>query len=363
MQIIPEMAKSVSHLTVYQRTPNWVIPRLDMAVSPIQQFLLKYVPPVRWCKRSAMMQFREASHAAITDEESMMARQTKKFALDALKKQLCDKPELWEKVIPNYAMGCKRIIISDDYFPTLNKKHVELNTREIERVTERGIQTADGDEQEYDLIVLATGFKTVEFMTPIQVYGKNGRSAADVWKDGAQAYYGVTVEDLPNFGMLYGPNTNLGHNSIILMIEQQSRYLSTLIGAVVESKIRGETLSLRPRPEIVQAFNERIQALLEKSTFADANCHSWYKQENGRITNNWPSTVVRYQKDLSQVVWTDYEAEGTGKKAIERKKPTSIGRVQEELPVSRTTLTLGALTVAMAVGAYYWNGGRGQRRR
>ncbi|KAL4892222.1 hypothetical protein BDV59DRAFT_202739 [Aspergillus ambiguus] len=361
VQIIPEVAKTAAHLSVYQRTPNWVVPRMDMAVSPVQQFLLEYVPPLRWCKRALMMQFREATHSAITDAESKMSRETRAFAVDAVKKQLKDKPELWDKVIPNYAVGCKRIIISDDYFPTLNQKHVDLNTRDIERVTENGIKTADGEEREFDLIVLATGFRTVEFMYPIEVYGRNGRSVTDVWKDGAMAYYGMTVEDLPNFGMLYGPNTNLGHNSIILMIEAQSRYLSTLIGAVVRAKTRGQTLALRPQPAVVQAFNERIQTLLENSSFADANCQSWYKQENGRITNNWPSTVVRYQKDLSRVVWGDYEAEGTGADEVKSKKPTNIGRVTEELPVSHTTLILGALSVAMAVGGYYWKGGRRRR--
>ncbi|KAF7586666.1 hypothetical protein BBP40_008515 [Aspergillus hancockii] len=354
--IVPELAKSVSRLSVYQRTPNWILPRYDTSVSSIQQFFLSYVPPVRWCKRAIMMQLREASHSAIIQRESSFSQYIRKMAEDAMKSQLKDKPELWGKLIPNYSLGCKRVIPSDDYFSALNLRHVDLETRPIQRVTESGIETADGDLQEYDLIIAATGFRTVEFMHPIQVYGRNGRNVSEIWKNGATAYYGVTVEDLPNFGMLYGPNTNLGHNSIILMIEAQSRYLSTLVGEVVRAKAQGDSLALQPQPNVVSAFNKRIQAELQSSSFADPNCHSWYKLEDGRITNNWPGRVVQYQKELSRVRWEDYLVEGTGRRRLEGKKATNIGRVQEELPVRTTTLVLGALGVALALGGYYMNG-------
>ncbi|KAE8355467.1 hypothetical protein BDV28DRAFT_146140 [Aspergillus coremiiformis] len=353
-QITSELAKSVSQLTVYQRTPNWVIPRHDASISPVQKFLLSYVPPIRWCKRAIQMQYREAIHeATVRKSDSWLARYMRKMAVDAMQTQLRDKPGLWAKLVPNYSSGCKRIILSDDYFAALNRDHVHLETRPIQRVTGYGIETADGDLREYDLIIVATGFRSVEFMYPIQVYGQNGRPLSEVWKDGASAYYGVTVEDLPNFGMLYGPNTNLGHNSIIVMIEAQSRYLSTLIAEVVRAKAHGNSLVLQPRPDVVATFNDRIQAELRESTFADPNCHSWYKLENGRITNNWPGLAVRYQREMSRVRWEDYLVEGTGKSRVQGKKATHIGRVQEELPVRTTTLVLSALGVAFAVSAYY----------
>ncbi|GMG07052.1 unnamed protein product [Aspergillus oryzae] len=357
-QIVPELAKSVSQVTVYQRTPNWVIPRYDTSVSSLQRFLLSYVPPIRWCKRALMMQAREFSHDAIAKSNSALAGYIRKISIATMKSQLCDKPELWDKLIPDYSPGCKRLIPSDDYFPALNKKNVHLETRPIQRVTESGIETVDGALQEYDLIVAATGFRSVEFMHPIQVYGRNGRPVSDVWKDGAAAYYGVTVEDLPNFGSLC-----TGHNSIILMAEAQSRYLSTLIGEVVRAKARSDSLVFQPRSDVVAAFNERLQEELERSTFADPQCHSWYKLENGRITNNWPGRVVQYQKELSRVQWEDYTIEGTGKSMMERRKTTNIGRVQEELPVRSSTLVLGALGVALAVGGYYMNGPKALQRR
>ena len=209
-QIVPEVAKDASHLTVYQRTPNWIVPRADRSVTSLEKALFSYIPPIHWGKRALQMDFREYLHGAVTDGNSSLAQQMRGVCTDALKKQLPDKPELWESLIPNYSPGCKRVLLTDDYYPTLNQKHVDLETRAITRITETGIETAGGDVQEYDLIVLATGFRTVEFMFPIEVYGRQGRALSDIWKGGAMAYHGVTVEDLPNFAMLYGPNTNLG---------------------------------------------------------------------------------------------------------------------------------------------------------
>lgn len=161
------------------------------------------------------MEFREGFHDAVFDDESEYAQMIRNWCADMLKSQLANKPELWETLTPTYAPGCKRVIISDDYYPALARDNVDLETRRIERITEKGIKIAGRGEEEYDFIILATGFKTVDFMYPIQVYGANGRPVSDVWKDGAKAYYGVTVEDLPNFGMFYGPNTNLGESKCL----------------------------------------------------------------------------------------------------------------------------------------------------
>ncbi|KGO66726.1 hypothetical protein PITC_056190 [Penicillium italicum] len=237
-QITPEVARVASHLTIYQRTPNWVIPRLDQP------------------------------------------------------------------------------------------------TRGITGITESGIEV-DGDEQEYDLIVLAAGFRTVEFMHPIRIYGTNCRSLEDIWRNGATALNGITVEDLPNFGMFYGPNTNLGHNSIILMIEAQSRYINTLVGEVMRARQQGKNLALKPEPSALERFNNRIQAILRRTSFADPNCNSWYKRDDGVITKNWAGTVLDYQRELSKVQWQDYIAEGTGKDRVVGKAATNktngTGVIKEEI--------------------------------
>ncbi|KAJ5777321.1 hypothetical protein N7520_000567 [Penicillium odoratum] len=352
-QIIPEIAPQASHLTVFQRTPNWVVPRGDAPVSALQQALLTYIPPLRWRKRALQMDYRESFHDAVFDKDSSFAQMMRDWSGGMLKDQLAGKPELWDKLTPNYAPGCKRVIISDDYYPALARDNVSLETRKITRITKKGIEVDDCGEQEYDVILLATGFRTVEFMYPIQMYGANGRSLEDIWKDGATAYRGVTVEDLPNFGMFYGPNTNLGHNSIILMIEAQSRYLNSLVGEVMRVKQQGRKLSLKPTPEAVKDFNDRIQEVLRNSSFADPNCNSWYKRADGVITNNWSGTVVEYQEELSQVQWQDYIAGGSGKSLIAKKRPTYLGRVKEESFFSSTSLLLGTVGTLVIVGGYF----------
>ncbi|PKX99641.1 flavin-containing monooxygenase [Aspergillus novofumigatus IBT 16806] len=355
-QIIPEIAKTASHVSVYQRTPNWIVPRLDKPVGAVQRALLTYIPPIRWRKRALMMDFREWFFDAVVDRNSALSDMIRQTCLDTMREQLPDRPDLWDVLTPDYSPGCKRVIISDDYYPTLGKEHVALETRPIQRITETGIETAGGEMEEFDLIIAATGFRTVEFMYPIQIKGANGRCLSDIWKEGAMAYYGVTVEDLPNFAMLYGPNTNLGHNSIILMIEAQSRYISALVSQILQAQRVGHTLALRPKPEVAKTFNEDIQAALRKSSFADPNCSSWYKTEDGRITNNWHSTVVDYQNELSSVRWDDYIAEGSGKALITKKKETHIGRVKEETLISNTSLLWGAASVVVALGGYYLKG-------
>lgn len=209
-QIVPEVAKDAAHLTVYQRTPNWVVPRSDRRVTSFEQALFAYVPPVRWAKRAIQMDLRELSHSFVSNSDSKIAHYMRDECHKMMQTSLANKPELWDKLVPNYSPGCKRILITDDYYPALARDNVDLETRGIARVTESGIETDDGDTREFDLIVLATGFRSVEFMFPIQVFGSGGRSVEEIWKGGARAYKGVTVEDLPNFAMLYGPNTNLG---------------------------------------------------------------------------------------------------------------------------------------------------------
>lgn len=210
--------------------------------------------------------------------------------------QLPGREDLWEVLLPKYKIGCKRVIISDDYLPVFLRDNVKLETGTIDKITEKGIQT-EGKEEEYDLIICATGFKTVEFMHPIEIIGSAGRTLQSVWKEGGEALYGITVESLPNFGMLYGPNTNLGHNSIVLMIEAQSRYINGMIKEVLEARRKSGQLVIKPKESRVKEWNEEIQSELVNSSFNDPRCGSWYKREdNGKITQNWSRTVVDYQK-------------------------------------------------------------------
>lgn len=176
---------------------------------------------------------------------------------------------------------------------------------------------------------------------------KNGRSIEDIWKGGARAYLGVTVECLPNFAMLYGPNTNLGHNSIILMIETQSRYINTMIGPILKARASEQRVCVLPKLERVEAYNAELQDRLKSLTFASTKCHSWYKNDDGLVTNNWCGTVVEYQKTMSELDWDDFDISGSGADIISGKKKEHLGRVIEETTYS--LLGLGSVAAAMVV--------------
>lgn len=210
VQIIPEVNKVAKQVTVYQRTPNWVVFRQDAVVSGIWQMIYRWIPPIRWQKRAGLMAIREAFYDVVAKQESKMTTFAKTMHEMALMKVFPNNPEMRKKLTPNYHPGCKRIILSDDFFPALAKPNCRLETRPISRITETGIEVKGGESEGLDLIVLATGFKTLDFMHPIKMFGTNNRALADIWMGGSRALYGTVVEDMPNFGMLYGPNTNLG---------------------------------------------------------------------------------------------------------------------------------------------------------
>jgi cation diffusion facilitator CzcD-associated flavoprotein CzcO len=210
-QIIPEIATVCKSLTVFQRTPNWVIPRDDKPISTTMQAIFHYVPFVRRRYRAAMMDFRESFFDAVFDTNSAMHDFFISASKDHMEAQLGGEKyeKLRAQLQPHYAVGCKRVIISDDYFPTFTRPNVALETSPIIEITPNGIGVEDGQHHTFDLIILATGFKTTQFMYPIKIYGTNGTSIEDIWASGASAYLGMTVPSLPNFSMLYGTSSSL----------------------------------------------------------------------------------------------------------------------------------------------------------
>lgn len=356
-QIIPEVSKVASSVTVFQRTPNWIIPREDEPISPIMHAALDYIPGLRSRYRALLMDIRESLYDSTIVKGTEGNDVLREWATAFMHKQVPNRPDLWEKLTPNYSPGCKRILISDDFYPAMGQKHVHLETDKISRVTEKGVvvKHAEGEEEfEFDLLVLATGFQTNEFLYPIKIRGQGGRDISEIWKGGAHAYLGVSVESLPNFGIMYGPNTNLGHNSIILMIEAQSNYINGLIGAVLEAKKEGKKLAIVPKTQRVLEWNKELQERLGQLTFSDPNCQSWYKTKEGLITNNWAGTVVEYQKTLSGIEWLrDYEVSGDGKEVVDKRTAKSgrqyVGRVVEE-----TVVPVIALTTYSALAGLGW---------
>ena len=187
-QIVPEIVKVAKHITIFQRTPNWIFPRMDTAVSPFMQAVYKYIPPIRWRKRAGQMDYREGFFDAIWDGNSDLAEMIRTFHKQKLEAELPNRKDLWDKLTPDYNPGCKRVIITDDYFPALGLPNVDLETRPIDSIDGSKVKVKDENgkvvdvEPDFDLLVCATGFRTVEFMAPIKMNGKNGRALSEVWK-------------------------------------------------------------------------------------------------------------------------------------------------------------------------------------
>lgn len=357
-QIIPEITPQCSHLIVFQRTPAWVMPRHDHAISTTRQAIYRYVPFVRKRYRASLMDFRESVFDAAFDPSSTKHTIITNISHNHMHNQLTDDccTKLSDKLTPNYPFSCKRIIVSDDYYPALIQPNVFLETSAISRVTSSGITMADGTHHELDCLILATGFRTTQFLYPIRIYGSGGHSLSEAWEKGASAYLGITVPSLPNFGILYGPNTNLAYNSLILQIEAQSLYIKTLISTVLNSKRKGKTLRLEPRNEVVNRYNVEVQERLGKSTYADPSCTSWFKDEHGRITTNWCGSAIDYQERVNFVDWSDYKILGTAAAEVERKGQTRWRRRVEETQVSDKILGIcaaGVLLISTAVAGWW----------
>ncbi len=288
IQLIPEVAKQVRHLTVFQRSANWMIPRKDRPYSPKQIERFTRWPWLARLYRWWIWASFELRYPLVFRSGSFLGPLFEGMAKRYMRSILSD-PKLQEAMVPDYPIGARRILISDDYYPALERENVGVVTAGIDRVVEEGIVDRDGRTHRVDVILLATGFRTTEFLAPMEVKGLGGRSLADEWKEGAQGYLGITVPGFPNFFMIYGPNTNLGHNSILFMIECQVRYILQCI----ERLRKGDLAYLDLRPEVQEAYNARIQAELRRTVWAETD-HSWYKDEAGRITNNWSGTTTRY---------------------------------------------------------------------
>ncbi|OTB08913.1 hypothetical protein M426DRAFT_129151 [Hypoxylon sp. CI-4A] len=358
VQILPEVAKFAKKVTVFQREPHWIIPRGDYEIPESTRALYRLFPYLQDYWRRRHICDREATHAALSFGTHEENKTVKKMALDHMHEQLPNQPELWEKLTPKYALGCKRIVMSDSFYPALARPNVHLETRHIHsikddviRVTGKDGQLADA-EPHYDLIICATGFRAQEFLHPLKIVGRNGRVLHDQWKDGAQAYLGTCAEDMPNLGIILGPNSGLLHNSFILMIEAQSRYISGLVKPVLEARKQGKTLSLTPRHEKMEQYNKEIQERLQSFAVTDNGCNNWYKTDSGRITNLWPGLVKEYQQLLERVYYQDYEVGGTGKEIVESKPSHKVGRAKEELgTLEQLSLkTLVAFSTTAVVG-------------
>jgi cation diffusion facilitator CzcD-associated flavoprotein CzcO len=298
IQIVPRIAPLVSRLSVFQRSPGFVVPRNDRAYTAAERWLFRTLPRLRELHRQSIY-WRLEKNFSVLREEGILTRLYTRVALKHLEDQVRD-PGLRKQLTPDHRLGCKRILISDDYYPALTRPNVEVSTSPIVRFTKEGIETRDEGLRPIDAVVLATGFESTRFLSPIEVRGRGGVSLHEAWKDGASAYLGMLVPSFPGFFLLYGPNTNLGHNSIIFMIECQVRYVLRCL-----ERWRSDRLvSIEVNGEAHRRYREELDSALERTVWA-TDCRSWYKDDGGRITNNWGSFTVSYERRTREPAWED----------------------------------------------------------
>lgn len=300
IQIIPAIAEQTDMLLVVQRTPAYVVPRMDRAYSADEQKTYREDREAYEAHRERIFRDYEGRYQALRTNDPA-ACEVLKMARGHLESQIPD-PDLREKLWPTYQLGCKRILISDDFYPTLMRDNVELETAAIDHVTPLGIQFADGTLQAVDVIIFATGFDSKNFVAGIPVRGRRGHSLQkDAWRESPEAYRGVQVAGFPNFFMLYGPNSNLNHNSIIAMMEPQIDYVLKLMR---EARKRGAR-SIGVKAAAMDDYNRILQDEIAQLAFV--HCNSWYTDKSGKVINNWSRTVEDYVDMMSRYRIEDFE--------------------------------------------------------
>ena len=285
-QLIPAIAPAVAKLYIFQRSANWLVPRGDRAYAPWEKWLFRHVPLAERAYRCLIYWQFELRFAGF-GRGSRIGRMAEALSLKHLARQLAD-PSLRAALRPDYPIGCKRVLIADDYYPVLRRANVELVTTPIARATEDAIVTADGAARPVDAIIHATGFETTRFLAPMEIVGAAGVPVEREWQQGAAAYYGMAVPGYPNFFLMYGPNTNLGHNSIIFMIECQANYILRSL-----KRLLGAAGALEVRREAMARYQARLERDLARTVWA-AGCRSWYKTAAGKVTNNWSGYTLQY---------------------------------------------------------------------
>ena len=308
IQIVPEIAGVAAHLDVYQRTAPWVIPRHDRTYTALERFAFRHLPLVQRLYRTAIYWGREAYVPAFTVQPKLAAP-AKRQALANIAKGISD-PALRAAVTPDYEIGCKRILISNTYYPALAREDVDLVTDPIRSITPTGVVTADGRTREIDCLIVATGFHTTDQPIAHHVKGRDGRTLADVWSEhGMAAYKGTTVSGFPNLFQIVGANTGLGHSSMVFIIESQIAYILSAIQQMGARQIA----SLEPRPEVQAAWNTDLQHRMRRTVWNTGGCASWYLDDHGRNTTLWPRTTFKFREllrrfDLEQYLTTPRSA-------------------------------------------------------
>ncbi|MEO3786387.1 NAD(P)/FAD-dependent oxidoreductase [Actinocorallia sp. B10E7] len=283
IQFVPEVAKEAAHLTVFQRTPAWIQSKPDIEMPAAYR-----LPGMPRLVRDFVYWLLEARAVGFALDPRLSGPQ-KWLAMRNIKRQIKD-PELRAKVTPDYTIGCKRILLSNDWYPALTRDNVDLVTDGVAEIRPHSVVTSTGEEIEVDAIIYGTGFQVVDAMEHWNVTGRGGQKIQEAWADGIEAHHGVTVPGFPNYFILVGPNTGLGHSSIVFMIEVQVAHILSCLRLLSENK----ATTIEPRPEAMRAFNDRLQKRLRKAVWNEGGCNSWYLDSQGVNRTLWPGFTFEY---------------------------------------------------------------------
>ncbi|MBV8069125.1 MAG: NAD(P)/FAD-dependent oxidoreductase [Acidobacteriaceae bacterium] len=302
VQFVPEIAPRAKKVFVYQRTPAWIIPRVGgPIVEPFRQWFRR-APCLSWGFRMFLFWMLEMRVAGFLGNLKMRER-GKKLALEHLERQIPDL-SLRAKLTPNYEFGCKRVLLSNDFYPTLMRPNVELVAEDIREIREHSLVTATGVERPADVLIFGTGFRATELLKGTRIVGRFGVELQQAWHERVNAYLGVTVSGFPNFFMLLGPNTGLGHNSVVLMIEAQVKYV---IKCLALMRRKGQNV-MDVRAETQQHFLEMLRKKLAGTVWETGGCRSWYQDpRTGETPAIWPGSVVSYRRQMRRVSAADYK--------------------------------------------------------
>ncbi|XDD49364.1 flavin-containing monooxygenase [Leptospira sp. WS92.C1] len=301
IQIVPAIQPMVKKLNLFQRTAPWIIAKPDRKISGVERWLFRIFPPAQWLFRFAIYWILEFRVIGFTIHPKLM-KVFEVFAKAYIQRRVQD-PILRKKITPNFTIGCKRVLLSNDYYGALQKQNVTVITNGILEIRENVIVTKDGIEHPVDALILATGFQAAESMAPFVVKGLGGLDLNEVWKNGAEAYLGTTVSGFPNLYLIVGPNTGLGHSSIVLMIESQVNYAMQCILSLRKKGLK----FINVLKEVQDQYNKNIQTRLEKSIWNTGGCVSWYRTTTGKNTTLWPGFTFEFRLKTKSVNLSHYE--------------------------------------------------------
>lgn len=311
IQVVPSIQKKVAQLTLFQRTAPWVLPKPDAAIGEGTKKLFRRFPLVQRIVRGSVLLLSEAVFAPLVILDTPLQKVLQKIAEGQIKRQLKD-PELRKKVTPSFHIGCKRVLFASDYYPALQQPNVTVETEGIAAFTETGITTLSGLQQEFDVVVLATGFNIDIANAPFDIIGQGGESLSDIWsRAGGKAYKGVTVPQMPNWYIMLGPNTGPGHTSVLIYTEAQANYIVQAIKTRRDNNFK----QMSVKPEVLDRYHNKVQGRMKYTSWT-SGCQSWYLDKHGENHTLFPGLASEYALSIRHFRLHEYNVEPAEGKAL-----------------------------------------------